>query len=267
MTDHERFGELAGAYALGALSLDERRAFESHLATCAECLQELRDATLVAEGLGRAVAPQEPSAGLRARVLAAAVAAPRAELPRTTPPVVAPPRPIAQWLAMAASFVALALGVYAWTLHARLKEADAALRDARGQLVMLRGQVADLDRVSRDTTLATDVLDAPDVVRVDLAGQNAAQQASGRAFWSPSRGLVFTANRLPPLPAGQVYQLWVVTGSGPVSAGLTRPDSAGRARSVTQPTTSLPVKAIAVTVSPEGGLSAPIGDMYLVGSL
>ena len=55
MTDHDRLGELAGPYALGALREDDRWAFEVHLAACVACRLEVRGAALVAEGLGRAV--------------------------------------------------------------------------------------------------------------------------------------------------------------------------------------------------------------------
>lgn len=264
MTDHDRLGELAGSYALGALRADERQAFEAHLATCVECRREVREAAAVAEGLGRAVDPQEPPAGLRDRVLAAAVASPRKE-PSWDDGV--PGRPLASWLLLAASLAAVALGLYAWTLQTRLRATEAELRSAQAELAALVTQVAALRRVTSDEASRTaEVLAAPDVVRVDLAGQGPAPQASGRAFYSPSRGLVFTATNLPSLPAGRVYQLWVVTASAPVSAGVMRPDSAGRLRGVTQTTAGQPT-AIALTIEPEGGVPAPTGAMYLVGSL
>ena len=135
------------------------------------------------------------------------------------------------------------------------------------QLAALDAQVAQLRSVVTDEASRTaDVLAAPDVVRVDLAGQAAAPQAAGRAFYSPSRGLVFTANSLPLLPAGRVYQLWLVTASAPVSVGVMRPDNAGRLRGVTQTAAGRPT-AIALTIEPEGGVPSPTGAMYLVGSL
>ena len=41
--------------------------------------------------------------------------------------------------------------------------------------------------------------------------------------------MVFTATNLPEAPAGRVYQVWVVTAAGPVSAGLLTRDAGGRA--------------------------------------
>jgi anti-sigma-K factor RskA len=111
------------------------------------------------------------------------------------------------------------------------------------------------------------VLTAPDLARVDLAGQTPAPRASGRAFWSRTRGLVFAASALPALPPGRTYQLWVVTAQQPISAGLVRPDDTGAVTAffATPPDIPPPV-AMAVTIEPEGGVTAPTGDKYLIGA-
>lgn len=41
MTEHRRLRELMGAYVLGGLSSEDRRAFESHLLTCDSCRDEV----------------------------------------------------------------------------------------------------------------------------------------------------------------------------------------------------------------------------------
>ena len=112
------------------------------------------------------------------------------------------------------------------------------------------------------------VLAAPDVSRIDLAGQTAAPQASGRGYWSRSRGLMFTASSLPALPPGRAYQLWVLTAqTPPISNGwMLRPDASGRAAAIFETPVDLPVPtAMAVTIEPDGGVPAPTGAMYLVG--
>ena len=98
-----------------------------------------------------------------------------------------------------------------------------------------------------------------------LAGQAVAPDAVGRTFWSPSRGIVFTAAGLPPLPADRVYQLWFIPDQ-PVSAGLLALDPSGTvvasldaAPGITAPVT------MAVSIEPAGGVPAPTGDLYLVG--
>jgi anti-sigma-K factor RskA len=81
--------------------------------------------------------------------------------------------------------------------------------------------------------------------------------------------MVFTASNLPPLPAGRIYQLWVVTSQpAPLSAGLLTPDAQGSVNETfsTPPDIPQPV-ALAVTIEPAGGVPAPTGEKYLIGTL
>ena len=95
------------------------------------------------------------------------------------------------------------------------------------------------------------VLTAPDVARVDLAGQAAAPSAAARAFWSRSRGLLFAASNLPPVPPGRMYQLWFISGQTPVSAGLFVPGAGGQRRRHPHVPVGIQAPAVmAVTVEP-----------------
>lgn len=234
--DHESLRELTGAYALGLLTLAERREFEAHLGTCPECTQELRELAAVTESLGRMVEPREPPARLRAQVLRAAGVAPRAGGGGFTGGA-----PF--WMLLAASVGIIAVGGYA---------------------AMLRGRVSETEATARHTE---QILAASDVRRVDLAGQDAAPGASGRAFWSRSHGVMFTATGLPALPKGKVYQLWVVTKSAPLSAGLLTPDGSGHVMAVADMPPGVEPVAVAVTIEPEGGVPSPTGAKYLLGAV
>jgi anti-sigma-K factor RskA len=144
-------------------------------------------------------------------------------------------------------------------LHARVLGAYA---------LQLRREVADAQRAASAAQSAVAVLTAPDVARVDLAGQAVSPTASGRAFWSRSRGIVFTGTNLPQLPPGRTYQLWVVTAQAPISAGLLTPDSQGGVSGTFATPVDIPTPvAMAVTIEPAGGVPAPTGDKNLVGSL
>jgi anti-sigma-K factor RskA len=94
-------------------------------------------------------------------------------------------------------------------------------------------------------------------------------QASARAFWSRSRGMVFTASNLPALPPGRVYQLWVLTAQpAPISAGLLTPDSQGSVNETFITPSDIPQPvALAVTIEPAGGVPSPTGEKYLVGTV
>ena len=174
---------------------------------------------------------------------------------------------IALWLAVAASLVvAVALGGYATTMRARVGTLEARLREAVQRADLNERQIADLRRASAEAQSQLAVVAAPDLQRIDLTGQPVAPRSAGRAFWSRSRGLVFTASNLPALPAGKTYQLWVLTKQpAPISAGVFKPDAGGRVTSMFETPVDLPQPVgMAVTIEPEGGVAAPSGDKYLV---
>ncbi len=113
----------------------------------------------------------------------------------------------------------------------------------------------------------TGVLRASDVAFYSLAGSGGAVNAHARAYVTHKNGMVFTAEGLPALPAGKVYQLWVIVASKPVSVGIFSPDADGRVNAVMNtPDISLMPAAVAVTLEPAGGLLQPSTTPILVGS-
>jgi len=256
--DHDALRELIALHAIGALSGAERSAVESHLATCAECAQELRAFAPVGMALAQ-IAPQvDPPATLRAAILAAAQPAKTA---RTTSSIV-------PWLAAAAMLaITVGMGFYMASLQRRIRALEGDLRAALLRVEDGERRVNVAMRAAADAQTPVSVLTAPDVRRIDLAGQAAAPSASARAFWSRSRGLVITAANLPPLPAGRIYQLWFVARPAPVSAGLLTPDAGGSLTTTLATPADVPnPTALAVTIEPEGGVVSPTGAMYLVGA-
>lgn len=258
---------LAAPYVLGALDTAERRVFEAHLAGCEQCRGEVRSLRRVADALAVSVPQRTPGPELRARVLSSILgtAAPPASVAvphlhdRRAPPA---------WLPLAAMLaLTVGLGAYAWQLHGRLSALEGRVADAEQRAAVAESQAADARREAGAAQLAMAVFAAPDVARIELAGLEPAPTASARALWSRDRGMVFTTANLPVLPAGRVYQVWVLTATTPpLSAGLVRPDAGGRAATVfATPADIPPPVAVAVTMEPEGGVPSPTGDMYLMG--
>jgi len=241
MSAHDELKALAPGYVLGSLDSEDQRAFETHLAGCAECAAEVASLRPVMAALASAVPQVTPRAEVRRRIVNDHSSHAGAGV-KTSPDIVA----VASWLAMAAAIV-LAIGVGAYA-------------------VRLQRQVANLQARFSEAEATTAVLAAPDLARIDLQGQPAAPDARARALWSRSRGLVFTAANLPPAPAGKSYQVWVVTAQAPVSAGLLMPDAmGGGTQYYMTPADIEPPVAVAVTLEPAGGVPAPTGDKYLVG--
>jgi anti-sigma-K factor RskA len=270
--EHDRVHESAGLYVLGALEPTERAEFERHLQSCDECTAEVRSLAAVAAVLPQAVPLIDPSSGLRSRVLGVTGRSTTAH----HNVVALPARPArtrswvstAGWLSAAALLLlSLGLGSYSMSLQREISGLRTEVGALNARLNESEQRVTVATRLVALADQRMAVLTAPDLRQVDLQGQQpVAPRASGRAFYSRSRGLVFTASDLPPLRAGRTYQLWVVTAQSPVSAGLLEIDSAGRVTQAfnTPPDIANPV-AIAVTEEPAGGAPAPTGDKYLVG--
>ena len=69
MNDHARWEDFAGAYVLGAMATDERKAFEAHLATCETCREEVDELRPAAQALPMASPSLQPPAALKDRIM------------------------------------------------------------------------------------------------------------------------------------------------------------------------------------------------------
>lgn len=126
-------------------------------------------------------------------------------------------------------------------------------------------QITEAREAAAKAQIATDVLAASDLVRFNLTTGEAAARISGQLLWSRSRGMVFTASRLPQPAAGKTYQIWLLTAGDPVSAGTVAPDASGRVSFVTEtpPIVPRPIVGVRVTAEPASGSSAPTGAIVL----
>jgi Anti-sigma-K factor rskA, C-terminal len=282
---HEELREHLEAWAIGALRVPEAQEVEHHLLTCQACSEIARGLSVVPLALQAHDPVETPSSFARARLLSTIQGTDTAGTRSSSVPEATadkPPREsaaasakadgarIAAWLAVAASLVLAAfLGWDGVRLRGRIAELTTELAQARAAVAATESRMAILQRSADRNQSALAVLTAPDVARIDLAGQPDAPQASGRAYWSRARGMVFSAAALPPPPSGRTYQVWVVTSApAPISAGLIEPDSGGRVSAVfaTPPDIPQPL-AVAVTLEPAGGVPAPTGPKVLVGTV
>jgi anti-sigma-K factor RskA len=269
---HEELRDSLPAFALGALDADERHEVSAHLATCAGCAAELDRLGRVVEGIGLEATPVTPPAGLKHKVLERIANESRTPgQPRTrmvSMPLKARPPIWTRGLPLAASVI-LAAGatLYALAMRSELVTLRQDVAATTAEASRLRGELATLRRNWVEVTRAMNVLKAPDMLRVDLKGQTDAPAASGRAFWSRTAGLMFTADRLPALPAGRVYQLWTITGGAATGAGVFVPDATGAASVTSVVAADAPrPDAFGVTIEPAGGSATPTMPIVLVGA-
>ena len=135
---------------------------------------------------------------------------------------------------------------------------EAARRDAAAQIELAR------DAASR-AQITSDVLAAPDLVRFNLIGADGVARASAQLLFSRSRGMVFSGSRLLSPGSGNVYQIWLLTTTDPVSAGTIAPDDSGRATLATDhpPEVPRPIISVRVTVEPAPGRATPSDQTVL----
>ncbi|MEU1042587.1 anti-sigma factor [Streptomyces sp. NPDC005907] len=231
---------LTGAYALHALSDDERGAFERHAADCEACTDEVRELSETAARLGLAVSAR-PRPELKGRVLRH-ITTVRQDAPRTAPPgrsarrSAARATSLSRWALAACLAGAAALGgTTAWQ-HERAQDAREQAR-----------------QTERRTDAVASVLAAPDAKTRTAA---LADGARGTVVVSRSRdAAVFIASGMARPPGGKVYQLWFDDGGTMRSAGLMDP---GRSTEAVLMSGSVDgASGMGITVEPAGGSAEP----------
>jgi hypothetical protein len=225
----------------------------------------VRSLARITAGLAQTPTQVSPPPELRDRVLTAVGASAAAYRGRAAAPVRRPTSVVATWLPLAA-VLALAVGfaAYAWDQRGQIRGLSARLEESAAGARASEEALTEARRVAVEAQAAIGILTAPDLVRIDLSGQGNAAQTSARALWSRQRGMVFSATNLPPLPAGRVYQVWVITDApAPISAGLLGPDGSGVFMT---PPDIAPPKFVAVSNEPAGGVPAPTTMPFLMGA-
>lgn len=194
------YRELLGAFALNAVNRDEEVAVGAHLEECESCRDEVARHLAMVAALPLGVGEMEPPPRLRDSILSAIdqelSARPlRISETQMVPPTAQPPidfaaeRSARRWFpwAAAAAMLLLSIGLLGWNF---------SLRD------------------SDETAVRT----------FELAATSPDVAASGEATYLEDEGIIsIQLANLPDLAANEVYQVWLIDDSGPVSAGVLRP--------------------------------------------
>jgi anti-sigma factor RsiW len=215
------------AYALDALSDDEMREYEEHLATCERCREELARLGGAASALAFAVDSPAPPEALRSRILESA----RAERPNVVPLL---PRWTAATVAVAAvaAIAAIGFGIWATSLSHSLDRE----RSARQKVERL--------------------LANPRATRTPVSGKT-----SGTLLVSPRGEAALIVSRLPHAPSGKTYEAWVIANGKPQPAGTY--DGGGDTSLLSLERTVPKGAKVAVTLERRPGTDQPTSPILL----
>jgi anti-sigma-K factor RskA len=220
--------ELAGAYALGALSPEELREVEAHLAEC-NLHEEMAALRATAALLAFAVEEREPTLELRSRIMAA-IGAPDHRVPAPLPaPVPLRPRAsrgFSRSYALAAALAAFALGMLLWNIT--------LVRD---------------DGPSQQVSVAQPVTFTRSIASGPGAGTKLSYIATQQV------GVLEVAG-LAPVPAGRTYELWTLRGKEVVGVTTFVVGADGTTR-IAFSSPLAEGDTIAVTEEPAGGSLTP----------
>jgi anti-sigma-K factor RskA len=238
--DHDRWADSLGAWMLGALPEDEVDGFRTHLESCAECRADAESLRVAVDALPASAAPMRPPPELKGRLMA--VVEREASLLQAAGPEadrVKEPRRRHRFRRLSGL-----------TLRPALATGLVVL------LLVIGGGAALLGRTAFDQDARTIVAR----VNPELKGSRASLEVDG------DRARI-VGKKLPPPPAGHVYQVWLDRGGKapePTSALFsTRRDGTA---SVDVPGSIDGVRAVMVTDEPSGGSSTPTGRLILTAS-
>lgn len=260
--------ELVGAYALNALSDHEEKRFAHFLTQSEQARIEAEELTDTAVALGLATAPVQPSAGLKASIMAQIATTPQlAPLPRLVAPVATGSAPApAPMTALTAPSGSRAGGTSAvqraetrWFQRpVRLLVASAAAVALFVGGTVIGQSFTDANQfATQQASGLAEINAAPDS---DRAATTTVDGQAATLVWSNSLGLsAVLLEDLPALSSDQDYQLWYINADGPLPAGTFDSTGDGTAWRVLDGTMHAG-DAVGVTVEPTGGSEQPTSD-------
>jgi len=238
--------ELLDAYALGALESGEAAALQRHVSDCAHCREELGKSQRTAALLSLSVQIEEAPSRVRDRILA------RAERERTEVPAWRRLVPSRRTSTRALAFGGVVALVFAGFFQAQLS-------NLRGDKNQLQAQLSAASSELEQQRQIVAVLSAQDTQKVAMEQQVALRsQAESVYNWSPGNDAGFIVCRnFPELPAGRLYEVWLVTGelAEPVATFL--PQSGRCQIPMDMSRMNWRPQGIAISVEPTGGSSHP----------
>ena len=235
---HAEMSELYELYALGVLEPELASEIERHLdEQCEYCSEHLSAALAMTAALANIAEPKAPPARLKERVLS----------------TVRPPKAARRWSFAVVALAAACLALVAFSIASRVA------------MQRMQTQLAGLTEERNQLRSAVEILSRPETRTVEFGRTE--NVAHGRVLVNRNGGFVFVGSQLPSLGSDRTFELWLVptSGAAPQPAGLFRPDQSGSSVHVSSiPVDARTTKAVAVSVEPQQGSSAPTTKPFLI---
>lgn len=263
--DASHIEELLPFYALDALSAEERELVEKYLAEHPEARQQVEEMGKAASVLPHGVLPVQPprraKQALMARVTADAEA-------RVRPTVQTSREPARRVNALENFFRALSLAsaaiaiIWAIILNAQVARLQHEVSSLNERLV---AQSESIDQIIANLPQTNQA----DVITVSLKGTQVQPQAQGQLIVDPdSQSAVLVISGLPKLEPGKTYQVWLINGGAPLSAGLLAVDENGQGVFIVNSEESIgSFNSLGISIEPDGGSEQPTGDIVVLSDL
>jgi anti-sigma-K factor RskA len=252
-------------YALGALDDAERTAFESHVASCADCAEKVAEARGRVAILAFAAPAVAPSAGVKETLMRQVIASaegPGGSFAHAKREPASDGGMFARWwAALVPVATAFALATVLLWLHN--EQLNRQLADLRNTIEQQKQEIA-------ETRHQADLIAERETLVVPLWSQKGMPDTHGeghaRVLYNAKEGMMTYDGWLPSAPADKSYQLWLVPMNGaPISAGVFNPQNGEMSHMMMKLPAGVTAKEFAVSLEPAGGMPHPTGPMVLVG--
>ncbi|HEY5094377.1 MAG TPA: anti-sigma factor [Candidatus Eremiobacteraceae bacterium] len=225
MMDHDAIAELSGAYALDAVTVDEARTVEDHIAGCPACAAIVADMRGTVRVLPLSCESVEPSPSLKRRILDLAGGELKAEtrLRRNAQSAGDDlPRSLRQeksswsryWGAAAAALLLIAAGFGVGTMQARsaaaghMAEMQAQAAKAQEQLAFARAAYAEIAADAKNVHGV--VADVAHGKVWDMSGGTGSRRWHCMFVQPPNKKNATLIANIPSAPHGMKYQVWII---------------------------------------------------------
>jgi anti-sigma-K factor RskA len=261
--DVRQIEELLPFYALDALTDEERELVEEYLIEHPEARQQVEQMSRTASALPQGVAPVDPPRRVKQALLARVAADAKGRARPSTQSQPSRRGMRFENFFRTFSLVTAAVAIV-WVILLNL------------QVARLRSEITGLNErlAAQSDSLEKIITNLPqtnpsNVITVSLKGTEVQPQAQGQLLVNPnSQSAVLVIAGLSQLEAGKTYQIWLIDGGAPVSAGLLTVDQNGQGVFVVTSEAEIgSFNSLGISVEPEGGSPQPTGDIVVLSDL